>query len=455
MVMKSINPTTGETCGEFETLSSAALDKSLAKSLSTFRDFSPRERLAERTGWLNKAADILERDKLKWARMMTLEMGKPIAQAEAEVDKCVGGCRHYAEHAEVYLADSHTKTGRAGAYVRWLPIGPVLAVMPWNFPFWQVFRFAAPALAAGNVGLLKHASNVPQCALAIADIFREAGFPEGAFQTLLIPAAMVEGVIADTRVRAVTLTGSEGAGSQVAAAAGKHLKKTVLELGGSDPFIVMPSADLDKAAATAVKARIQNTGQSCIAAKRFIIHSDVYATFLERFLAAMTAIKVGDPMDRSNAIGPLATLAIRDELAKQVEDTLAAGARCLLGGKAPTGKGAFYPATVLTDIPETSPAYVDELFGPVASVFRAPDIDAAITIANATRFGLGSNVWTNDAKETARFVDGIEAGFTAVNGMTASDSRLPFGGVKSSGYGRELSDLGMHEFLNAKTVAIG
>ena len=455
MVMKSINPATGETFGEFETLSPADLDRALAQSAATFRDFSPRARLAERSGWLKRAADILDRDKSKWARMMTLEMGKPIVQAEAEVEKCAGGCRHYAAHAEAYLADSHDNTGRAGAYVRWLPIGPVLAVMPWNFPFWQVFRFAAPALAAGNVGLLKHASNVPQCALAIEEIFREAGFPAGAFRTLLIPASMVEGVIADGRVRAATLTGSEGAGSQVAAAAGKHLKKTVLELGGSDPFIVMPSADLDKAVSTAVKARIQNTGQSCIAAKRFIIHADIYDAFLKAFVASMQALRVGDPMDRANAIGPLATTAIRDELAKQVEDTLSAGAKCLLGGRTPSGAGAYYPATVLADIPETSPAYSEELFGPVASVFRVRDMDAAIKIANATRFGLGSNVWTNDAKETARFVDEIEAGFTAINGMTASDSRLPFGGVKSSGYGRELSDLGMHEFLNAKTVANG
>ena len=455
MVMKSINPATGEAFGEFETLSPAAVDKALAKAVAAFRDFSPRRRLGERTAWLKKAADILDRDKAKWARLMTLEMGKPIAQAEAEVEKCAGGCRHYADHAEAYLADSHDRTGRTGAYVRWLPIGPILAVMPWNFPFWQVFRFAAPALAAGNVGLLKHASNVPQCALAIEEIFREAGFPDGAFQTLLIPSSMVESVIADDRVRAATLTGSEGAGSQVAAAAGRHLKKTVLELGGSDPFIVMPSADLDKAIATAVKARIQNTGQSCIAAKRFIVHADVYDRFAEGFVAAMKALTHGDPMDRNNAIGPLATVAIRDELAKQVDDTLAAGGKCLLGGKTPAGKGAFYPATVLADIPEKSPAYTDELFGPVASLFRVRGIDEAIKLANATRFGLGSNVWTNDAGETARFVDEIEAGFTAVNGMTISDSRLPFGGVKSSGYGRELSDLGMHEFLNAKTVAKG
>jgi succinate-semialdehyde dehydrogenase/glutarate-semialdehyde dehydrogenase len=324
--------------------------------------------------------------------------------------------------------------------------------MPWNFPFWQVFRFAAPALAAGNVGLLKHASNVPGCALAIHDIFTEAGFPEGAFQTLLVGSDKVAGIIADHRVRAVTLTGSEGAGRQVGAAAGKALKPSVLELGGSDPFIVMPSADIDKAVATAVTARIQNNGQSCIAAKRFIIHKDVYLNFVPKFVALMNALKVGDPMDRSVQVGPLATFAIRDELAEQVSDSAAAGASILAGGKAPESRGAFYDPSVIGFIPEAAPAFGEELFGPVASVFQARDIDAAIKLANATRFGLGSNVWTNDAAEKARFVDEIDAGFTAINGMVASDSRLPFGGVKASGYGRELSDLGMHAFLNAKTV---
>jgi succinate-semialdehyde dehydrogenase/glutarate-semialdehyde dehydrogenase len=450
--MQSINPATGETLKTFDTLSDAGVEAALEKADATFKDFSPRRRLGERTQWLSKAADILIRDKAKFAEMMTLEMGKPIAQAEAEVEKCAGGCRHYAEHAEEYLEDSHTNTGKEKAYVRWLPIGPVLAVMPWNFPFWQVFRFAAPALAAGNVGLLKHASNVPGCALAIHDIFTEAGFPEGAFQTLLVGSDKVAGIIADHRVRAVTLTGSEGAGRQVGAAAGKALKPSVLELGGSDPFIVMPSADIDKAVATAVTARIQNNGQSCIAAKRFIIHKDVYLNFVPKFVALMNALKVGDPMDRSVQVGPLATFAIRDELAEQVSDSAAAGASILAGGKAPESRGAFYDPSVIGFIPEAAPAFGEELFGPVASVFQARDIDAAIKLANATRFGLGSNVWTNDAAEKARFVDEIDAGFTAINGMVASDSRLPFGGVKASGYGRELSDLGMHAFLNAKTV---
>jgi succinate-semialdehyde dehydrogenase/glutarate-semialdehyde dehydrogenase len=452
MTIKSVNPATGETLKEFKTHSAGDIEAALRKAHAVFHQFGRRNHLADRTKRLAAAADILLRDKTRFAQMMTLEMGKPIAQAEAEVEKCASGCRHYAEHAESYLADEHIKTEKAASYVRYLPIGPILAVMPWNFPFWQVFRFAAPALAAGNVGLLKHASNVPQCALAIEEIFHEAGFPNGVFQTLLIPSSMVDAVIADHRVRATTLTGSEGAGSKVAEASGKHLKKTVLELGGSDPFIVMPSADIDLAIRTAVTARVQNTGQSCIASKRFIIHADVYETFVSGFAAAMKALKVGDPMDRANQVGPLATPQIRDELAKQVEDTIKAGAKCLIGGKVPPGKGAFYEPTVLVDIPENSPAYSDELFGPVASVFRVRDIDAAIRLANATRFGLGSSVWTNDKAEEARFVDEIEAGFTAINGMVASDPRLPFGGVKASGHGRELSAVGMREFLNAKTV---
>lgn len=452
MAMKSVNPATGETIKSFETLVPAEVETKLARAADAFATFSPRARLHERTGWLAKAADILIRDRDALARMMTLEMGKPIAQAEAEIEKCAAGCRHYAEHAEAYLADAHVGIGKTQSFVRWLPIGPVLAVMPWNFPFWQVVRFAAPALAAGNVGLLKHASNVPECALAIERIFLEAGFPEGAFQTLLVGSDKVADIIADNRVKAVTLTGSEGAGIKVAEQAGRHLKKVVLELGGSDPFIVMPSADLDKAVATAVTARIQNNGQSCIAAKRFIVHADVYLEFAGRFTAAMAALKVGDPMDRTTQVGPLATYAIRDELAKQVEDSVAAGATVLTGGKIPAVKGAFYEPTVIGFIPETAPAFAEELFGPVASLFRARDIDAAIHLANITRFGLGSSVWTNDASEKARFVDGIEAGFTAINGMVSSDPRLPFGGVKASGHGRELAAIGMQEFLNAKTV---
>jgi succinate-semialdehyde dehydrogenase / glutarate-semialdehyde dehydrogenase len=452
MTMRSINPATGETLKEYATHTAAQVDDALHKASSVHHAFGRRNHLSDRTRKLAAAADILIRDKAKLAKLMTEEMGKPIAQSEAEVEKCAGGCRYYAENAEAMLANTHDRTGKEGGFVRWLPIGPILAVMPWNFPLWQVFRFAAPALAAGNTGLLKHASNVPGCALAIEAIFTEAGFPPGAFQTLMIPSSMVADVIADPRVRAVTLTGSEGAGSQVAAQAGKHLKRSVLELGGSDPFIVMPSADLDKAVATAVTARIQNNGQSCIAAKRFIVHKDIYLDFAAKFVGHMAALKVGDPMDRSVQVGPLATYAIRDELAKQVKDSVTAGATLLTGGRILDSKGAFYEPSVIGFIPEAAPAFGEELFGPVASLFQAHDIDAAIKLANATRFGLGSAVWTNDAHEQDRFIDEIEAGFTAINGMTISDSRLPFGGVKASGYGRELSDLGMHEFLNAKTV---
>lgn len=452
MPMTSINPATGETLKSYDTHGDAQIEAALARAAAVFPSFSPRSKLGDRTRWLNKAADILLRDKAELAKLMTLEMGKPIAQAEAEIEKCASGCRHYAEHAESYLADEEVEIGKKASYVRWLPIGPVLAVMPWNFPFWQVVRFAAPALAAGNVGILKHASNVPGCALAIEKIFLEAGFPEGAFQTLLVGSEKVAAIIADDRVRAVTLTGSEGAGIKVASQAGKALKKSVLELGGSDPFIVMPSADLDAAVKTAVTARVQNNGQSCIASKRFIIHGDVYLDFASRFTAAMAALKVGDPMDRSVQVGPLATYAIRDELAKQVEDSVAAGATVLAGGNIPAGKGAYYEPTVIGFIPEEAPAFAEELFGPVASLFRAKDIDAAIRLANITRFGLGSSVWTNDPAEKARFVDEIEAGFTAINGMVSSDPRLPFGGVKASGFGRELAAIGMKEFLNAKTV---
>jgi succinate-semialdehyde dehydrogenase/glutarate-semialdehyde dehydrogenase len=450
--MKSVNPATGETLKEFRTHDAAYVEEALHKAHSVFHQFGRRNHLADRTRRLARAADILLQNKTRYAQMMTLEMGKPIAQAEAEVEKCASGCRHYAESAEAYLADEHIRTEKAASYIRYLPIGPILAVMPWNFPFWQVFRFAAPALAAGNVGLLKHASNVPQCAMAIEEIFHEAGFPNGVFQTLLIPSAMVGSIIADPRVRATTLTGSEGAGSKVAEASGKNLKKTVLELGGSDPFIVMPSADIDLAVRTAVTARVQNTGQSCIASKRFIVHADVYDRFTEAFVAGMKALKVGDPMDRAVHVGPLATPQLRDELAAQVDATVKAGAKVLAGGKSISGKGAFYEPTVLTDIPQNSPAHSDELFGPVASLFCVRDIDAAIKLANATRFGLGSSVWTNDTREEARFVDEIEAGFTAINGMVASDPRLPFGGVKASGHGRELSAIGMREFLNIKTV---
>jgi succinate-semialdehyde dehydrogenase/glutarate-semialdehyde dehydrogenase len=385
---------------------------------------------------------------------MTAEMGKTLKGARDEAVKSAWGCRYYAENAEQFLRDEQVAIEGGTSYVAYQPIGPVLAVMPWNFPFWQVFRFAAPALMAGNVGLLKHASNVPQCALAIEDIFRRAGFPEGAFQTLLIGSADVPRLIDDARVMAVTLTGSEPAGRQVASQAGRQIKKTVLELGGSDPFIVMPSANLQAAAATAVKARTINNGQSCIAAKRFIVAEAIAGDFEQRFVAGMQALKIGDPMDETVDVGPLATPQILEDLDKQVQKSVAAGARVLTGGKRLDQPGNYYAPTVLAGIPENAPAYREELFGPVASLFRVPDLDAAISLANDSTFGLGASVWTNDDQERRRFIDDIEAGQVFVNGMTASDPRLPFGGVKASGYGRELSTFGIREFVNIKTVCI-
>jgi len=352
------------------------------------------------------------------------------------------------------LADEPRRTDAQQSFIRYQPIGIVLAVMPWNFPFWQVFRFAAPALLAGNVGLLKHASNVPQCALAIEEILRRAGFDNGEFQTLLVPSAAVANIIADPRVRAVTLTGSEPAGSAVAATAGKHIKKTVLELGGSDPFVVMPSADLEAAASTAVKARVINNGQSCIAAKRFIVHERVFDAFAQRFTRGLEALAIGDPMDPDSELGPLATEQIRDELAAQVERTVALGARVLTGGRTLERAGWYYAPTALTDVPPDSPAFGEELFGPVASLFRARDLDHALELANATRFGLGASAWTRDAGEQRRFTEELAAGMVFINSMVASDPRLPFGGVKASGYGRELDVVGIREFLNIKSVSI-
>jgi succinate-semialdehyde dehydrogenase / glutarate-semialdehyde dehydrogenase len=401
-----------------------------------------------------RSAEILEKEKRELGELMTIEMGKPFSAAIAEAEKCASACRYYAANAERFLADQPVQTDGGESWVAFQPTGAVLAIMPWNFPFWQVFRFAAPALMAGNVGLLKHSSNVPQCALAIEEIFRRAGFEEGVFQTLLIGSDAVEKIISDPRIAAVTLTGSEGAGRSVAATAGKHLKKSVVELGGSDPFVVMPSADLDAAVSTAVTARMINNGQSCIAAKRFIVHADIYDRFLERFVAGVQSVRIGDPMDDKTQLGPLATGAIRDELHAQVESSVSKGAKLLTGAKLLDRKGFFYAPTVLADIPPDASAAQDELFGPVASVFRAKSLDEVISLANGTKFGLGASAWTRDQTERERFINEIESGLLFINGMVASDPRLPFGGVKSSGFGRELGEFGIREFVNIKTVKL-
>ena len=453
-MIASTNPATEETLATFTPMTPEAVETALVRAQAVSHAFGARSKLGERLERLSRLGELLLEQKDEIARLITLEMGKPIAQSVAEVEKSASCCVYYVENTEQILADEVFETSHAKAYTRWLPIGPVLAVMPWNFPLWQVIRFAAPALAAGNTCLLKHASNVPQMAQKIEALCLEAGFPVGTFQTLLIGSDMVESVISDPRVRAVTLTGSEPAGRAVAERAGASLKPSVLELGGSDPFIIMPSADLDKAVETAVKARVQNSGQSCISAKRFIVHKLVYGAFLDKFIPALQALKVGDPMHEDTRIGPLATKDIRDELDDQVKASVDAGAVIAFQGQVPEGKGYWYPATVLADIPPESPAAIEELFGPVASVFSVDSLDEAITLANSTRFGLGSAAWTTDDDEKARLVDEIVAGFTAINGMTSSDSRLPFGGVKDSGYGRELSALGMREFLNAKTVTM-
>ncbi len=453
LMIASINPATGETLRTFDALSDAALDAALARADAAWRTYR-RTPLSDRARWLAAAADILENEKDRLGRIMTLEMGKPLAAARAEAAKCALACRYYAERGEQLLADEPMDAGAGTSYLKFQPIGPVLAVMPWNFPFWQVFRFAAPALMAGNVGLLKHASNVPQCALEIAEVIRRAGFPEHVFQTLLIGSAQVARVIDDPRVKAATLTGSEPAGVQVASQAGRQLKKMVLELGGSDPFVVMPSADLDRAVRTAVEARTINNGQSCIAAKRFLVDSRIAAEFERRFVEAMNALRIGDPMDEATQLGPLATPDILTGLDEQVRASVKAGARLVSGGHRLDRPGNYYAPTVLADVPEDSPAYREELFGPVAVLFRTGTIDEAIRIANDTDFGLGASVWTNDPAEQRKLVDEIEAGMVFVNGMVASDPRLPFGGVKRSGYGRELSAYGIREFVNVKTVRV-
>jgi succinate-semialdehyde dehydrogenase/glutarate-semialdehyde dehydrogenase len=453
MPLTSINPTTGETIRTFEELTDEQLEQKLEAASRAFRERRSGS-LAQRAAAMKSAARILETEKKALGRLMVEEMGKPFSAAISEAEKCARACQHYAENAGSYLADEPLRSEATESYIRYLPIGPVLAIMPWNFPFWQVFRFAAPALMAGNVGLLKHAANVTQCALAIEDILRRAGFPEGVFQTLLVGSERVEAIIQDPRVRAVTLTGSDATGAKVASEAGKELKKAVLELGGSDPFIVMPSADLDAAVRVGITARNINNGQSCIAAKRFIIHKDVYEEFQRRFIEGLRKLKVGDPMREGTDLGPLATQGVLENLDRQVRRSVERGARLLLGGKPLGGRGYFYPATALASIPKDSPAYQEEVFGPVALLFEARDLDHAIQLANDSPYGLGSSAWTNEAAEEERFVNEIEAGQVFINAMVASDPRLPFGGVKRSGYGRELHALGMREFLNIKTVYV-
>lgn len=453
MPIATINPATGQTLKTFEALSDAQIDRKLGTAAEAFSKYR-RSSFAERAKLMQRAAEILEGKKETFGRMMTTEMGKTFRSAVDEAVKCAWVCRFYAENGEAFLADEVVNTAATRSYVRYQPLGAVLAVMPWNYPFWQVIRAAAPILTAGNVMLLKHASNVPQCALMIEELFREAGFPEGVFQTLLIGANKVEAVLADDRVVAATLTGSEGAGVQVAQSASKKVKKLVLELGGSDPFIVMPSANLEEAVATAVKARISNNGQSCIAAKRFIIAEPIAEEFQRKFVAAMAALKVGDPFDEKTELGPLATRSGVEELDQSVQTSVKSGAELLTGGKRLDGPGNFYAPTVLSKIPKGSPAHCEELFGPVASVFRAKDLDDAIRIANDSRFGLGASAWTNDEKERERLINEIESGMVFINRMVASDPRLPFGGVKWSGYGRELGTFGIREFTDVKTVWI-
>ena len=451
MPIQTVNPATGEVLKSFAPLTPAEIDRKLALAVKTFQEYR-RAPFAWRAERLRRAAEILESESERLGRMATLEMGKTLKSAIAEAQKCATACRYYAEHGERHLADEIIGSTASRSFIRYQPLGAILAVMPWNFPFWQVFRFAAPALMAGNAGLLKHSSNVPQCALAIEDILLRAGFPEGAFQTLLIESRQVEAIIDDDRIAAATLTGSEAAGQSVASEAGRTIKKTVLELGGSDPFIVMPSTDLDSTVAAAVGSRTINNGQSCIAAKRFIVADGIYSEFESRFIARMASLRIGDPMQPETEIGPLATPAIRDILHHQVTRAREHGARVLLGGHAIDGAGNFYAPTVLAGITPQSPIYREELFGPVAMLFRVKDIDEAIALANDSPFGLGSSIWTRDANETEKFIDGIEAGQAYVNGPVASDARLPFGGVKRSGYGRELSEAGIREFVNMKTV---
>ena len=452
MAIATINPATGETLNTFEPLTEEQIETKLEQAQQAYELYR-KTSLAQRAEWLNKAADILEGDRERFAKIMTTEMGKTFKSAIAEVEKSALGCRYYAEHAAEFLADVPASTDASHSFVRYQPMGVILAVMPWNFPFWQVFRFAAPALMAGNVGLLKHASNVPQCALAIEEIFQQAGFPSGVFQTLLVGGDKVAAIVSDERVKAATLTGSEAAGASLAVAAGKHIKKTVLELGGSDPYIVLESADLDAAVSTAVAARMLNNGQSCIAAKRFIVVDAIADEFEKRLVEKFQTLKVGDPMNSETDLGPLATPSILEDLDKQVQECVTKGSRLLTGGKPLSDRpGNYYPPTLLTDFPPGTPADQEEFFGPVALLFRVANIDEAIQRANNIPFGLGASAWTTVEAERDRLINELEAGAVFINGLVKSDPRLPFGGIKRSGYGRELGIQGIHEFVNIKTV---
>lgn len=453
MAIESINPATGDTLEQFEEMTTGQVDTILEQSHRAFADWRRRS-FAERAGLMKGAARVLREHKAQYGKTMALEMGKPVTQGEAEVEKSAWVCDYYADNAERFLADQPRETDASLSYVRFDPLGPVLAIMPWNFPYWQVFRFAAPALMAGNTGILKHASNVPRCALDIENVFRLAGFPDGVFRSVLVGNQAVAAIIGDDRIVAVTLTGSEQAGIKVAEQSGHHLKKTVLELGGSDPYIVLADADVTKAATTAADARLINSGQSCIAAKRFIVVEEVADRFIEIFAVAMQNRVMGDPLDRATNVGPQARVDLRDSLHRQVEASIQKGARLELGGKPLAGKGAFYPPTLLTGVTPGMAAFDEETFGPVAAVIRARNESDAIRLANAVSLGLGSSLWTEDRARARRLAQDIEAGSVFVNGLVKSDPRLPFGGIKRSGYGRELSEFGIHEFVNIKSVWI-
>jgi succinate-semialdehyde dehydrogenase / glutarate-semialdehyde dehydrogenase len=453
MAIATINPATGELLASLEPLSDSEVEEKLSIAMSAFRAHRYSS-FTERRGIVLRVADVLEAEKEQFSRLITTEMGKPISAARQEIEKSLRLCHYYAEEAENLLSDENVLTGEPRSYLRCEPLGPILIVMPWNFPFWQVIRAAVPALMAGNVVLLKHAPNVPQCAVTIETVFRRAGAQEGVFQTLLIESHQVGALVADSRVAAVSLTGSKSAGSCVGAQAGRHIKKSVLELGGSDPFIVMPSADIAKARHTAVRACTKNAGQSCVAARRIIIDEKIYDDFEARFIAEMKDLRIGDPFDEATVVGPLASQEVLSKLETQLKEAVSAGARLLLGGKRLNRPGFYYSPSVLSEIPAWVDAYREEVFGPVALLFRARNIEEAIRLANDTPFGLGASVWTNDEDECERFVRDIEAGSVFVNGMVASDVRFPFGGVKRSGYGREMGLQGIREFVNLKTIRI-